>query len=201
MTDFCLHRARYFELWSEARKRSSVRRFSADARAPSAEIRSIGDRGHHFVIAGGTRFELAASAAGKNGQQTGISGRILSDRSHKWLRTMEFAVKLSIVPRSHPTRLSPASRYRDGGFVRLIRPMNLARICTLVLGVGMAVPGSRPGRPGGAEEVHRSPPEKRPPKRRPIPPARRVPARRGWPGPEPRRARASRRACAPSRRR
>jgi D-alanyl-D-alanine endopeptidase (penicillin-binding protein 7) len=53
---------------------------------------------------------------------------------------MEFTGRLLMVPRSHPTRLSPASRYRDGGFVRFIRPKNLARICTLVLGVGMAVP-------------------------------------------------------------
>jgi serine-type D-Ala-D-Ala endopeptidase (penicillin-binding protein 7) len=53
---------------------------------------------------------------------------------------MEFPGKLFVVPHSHLTRLPPASRYRDGGFVRLIRPMNLARICTLVLGVAVAVP-------------------------------------------------------------
>ena len=53
---------------------------------------------------------------------------------------MEFAVKLLIVPRSYLTRLPPASRYRDGGFVRLIRPINLARVCSLVLGVAVALP-------------------------------------------------------------
>ena len=53
---------------------------------------------------------------------------------------MEFAVTLLSVPRTHLTRLPPASRYRDGGFVRLIRPINLARVCTLVLGVAVAMP-------------------------------------------------------------
>ncbi len=53
---------------------------------------------------------------------------------------MEFAGTLRSVPRSHQTRLPPASRYRDGGFVRLIRPINLARVCALVLGVAVAMP-------------------------------------------------------------
>ena len=53
---------------------------------------------------------------------------------------MEFAGTLLSVPRSHQTRLPPASRYRDGGFVRLIRPINLARVCALVLGVAVAMP-------------------------------------------------------------
>jgi serine-type D-Ala-D-Ala endopeptidase (penicillin-binding protein 7) len=35
----------------------------------------------------------------------------------------------------------------DGGLLRLIRPMNLARICTLVLGVGIAVPALVEGAP------------------------------------------------------
>ena len=39
-----------------------------------------------------------------------------------------------------PSRLPPASRYRDGGFVRLIRPINLARVCALVLGAAVAMP-------------------------------------------------------------
>ena len=60
---------------------------------------------------------------------------------------MEFAVKLPVVPRSHLTRLPPASRYRDGGFVRLIRPMNLARICTMMLCLGVAVPATVQGAP------------------------------------------------------
>ena len=53
---------------------------------------------------------------------------------------MEFAGTLLSVPRSHLTRLPPASRYRDGGFVRVIRPINLARVCALMLGVALAVP-------------------------------------------------------------
>ena len=54
---------------------------------------------------------------------------------------MEFAVKLLLGSTTSPDpRLSPASRYRDGGFVRLIRPMDLARICTLVLCAAVALP-------------------------------------------------------------
>ena len=70
-----------------------------------------------------------------------------------------------IVPRSHPTRLFPASRYRDGGLVRLIRPMDLARICTLVLGVCCGCAGPRPGRLGrGSRRSPPSPPKNRPPR-------------------------------------
>jgi len=75
---------------------------------------------------------------------------------------MEVVVKLRFAPTFSPKRLLSASRCRDGGFVRLIRPINLARVCMLILGIAVAVPASAEGAPQATKPTARRSTAKKP---------------------------------------
>jgi D-alanyl-D-alanine endopeptidase (penicillin-binding protein 7) len=76
-----------------------------------------------------------------------VSGPEPSERLQNWLQPMHFVGTLHTVPFFTRNGCPQPADVRQGGLLRLIRPLFLARVCTILLGLGLSVPGVVHGAP------------------------------------------------------